>query len=324
MPVTSPLRRDGPGPVEAVLLSAGRGRRLRPLTDVRPKPCLPLLDVPLGAWGLSALLEVAASVVVNVSHLPDKIAACLGLSDRPMVEVLEEIPVPWGTGGTMYALRHRVKDRVITWNADTVTDLDARALLAAHRASAAPATVAVVPVPDAPDFGVEADRVIRLVDRRTGTRGAGTRFIGCAVFESGVLERLPDTTPIGLTEGLLRSLIEDRELAAYVHDGYALDAGTPERYLRASQDLLSGAAPRPPIDSPGEVIDVEGGRAYRGPGVHAASESLGVGAVVLAGARIDAGARVERSVVLPEEVVPEGTLVDGAVWFGGRALDATS
>ena len=300
-----------------LLLAAGRGTRLRPLTDEVAKPALPVLDVPLGAWGLAALASHAMPITVNVSHLPETVTDALG-GRGARFDVLNEEPDPLGTGGTLRALRERAGERLVVWNADAIADVDLDELLRSHAGNGQLATLAVKPVASRADFTLSEERIERLIDRRHED-APGARFIGVAVYERQALDLLDERVPLGATEGLLVPLLERGELAAFVHDGYARDVGTLDRYLRVSLDLLEGLAPAPPRDPPGELVRVAGGRAYVGPRCDVDATSLGPGAIVLAGASLRRAAGVTRSIVWPGERVPPGAELRDCVWFGDRA-----
>ena len=228
--------------VRSILLCAGRGTRLRPLTDEVPKPALPVAGVPLAAWGLRALEP--GGTVVNVSHLGDVVIAAL--QPYGSFEVLREEPEPYGTGGTLAALRTRVGERVVTYNGDLISDLVVGCLLRTHVESGCLGTIAVVRVPERADLREDGTKVTAFIDRRERNED-GARFIGVAVWERAALELLPASRPVGLGETLLPALVERGSLAVHVHEGYALDVGTPERYRRAERDVLSGTAPSPPV-----------------------------------------------------------------------------
>lgn len=302
-----------------VLFAAGRGERLRPLTDTVPKPCLPLLDIPLGVWGLGALLSLGGEVIVNASYRAPEVAAALEPYAGDARFVVES-PHPYGTAGTLAALREEIGPRVLTWNADVLTDLDPSELLGTHKRLGAPATLAVAEVGAGADLELNGDSASGFVDRRTHPDAAGARFIGVAVFEDDVLAHLPDTRPLGVAEALLKPLIERGEVAAHRHGAYALDIGVPERYLQANLDLLDGRGPLPTVPYPGSISGTGGGRYYVGPGGRAAPGTLGPGAIVLAGACVRPGARVSHAVVWKGEEVPSGTLAERTVWAGGARL----
>ena len=230
-----------------------------------------------------------------------------------------ERPDPLGTGGTLRALREEVEGRLVTWNADSLCDVDLDALMRAHSSSGATATIAVSPASRNADFEVSGERVTRLMNRREEDR-SGVRFVGVAVYEREALELLPEQVPLGATEGLLEPLIVRDELHAFEHNGYWLDVGTPARYLEANADVLAERAPAPPTSPPGDLVEVAGGRAYAGPGVGADVESLGPGAILLAGSVVERGAYIKESLVWPGERVPAGTTLENDIWFGGRTI----
>lgn len=300
--------------ISSVLFAAGRGQRLLPLTDWNPKPALPLLDVPLAAWGLAALARHAAPVVVNVSHRADQVLAALGRTGIHGWKPFVEAPEAYGTAGTLRALRDRSGSRVVTWNGDVLADLELPDLLSSHQDSRASATLVVRKVSTAADLSLDGDAVAGFIDRRVDPDASGARFLGIAVFERNALKRLPDERPAGLGETLLRDLAESGDLNVHVAEGYARDVGTPSQYLEASLDVLSGAAPRPPVVLPGRVVESRGGTAYLGPETRAPLESLGPGAILLRGSGVQAGARVTNTVVMPDCVVPAGRDLSNTIW----------
>jgi mannose-1-phosphate guanylyltransferase len=272
---------------------------------------------------LESLLQRFESVAVNCSHLASELKAQLSLEGR--AEILVEEPEPFGTAGTLAALRPRLGDRIAVANADVITDLALDDLLARHGEAGAGATVAVAPVEKGADFRLSRDgRVEGFIDRRGRPGATGARFIGVSVYERGALNELPDKRPLGLGESLLAPLAATGELAAFVHRGYAADVGTLSRYVDTCSDVLAGTAPPAP-EGPydayrGRVVDVHDGRAFVADSATCDEHRLGAGAVILAGAEIEPGAAVRNSVVWRGERVPASVSLDGVVWYGGVAL----
>jgi NDP-sugar pyrophosphorylase family protein len=304
-----------------ILLAAGLGERLRPLTGTIPKPALPLLDVPLGAWGLRSLLEATSDVIVNASYASGAVFGALAPYGE--FETLNEGDVPWGTGATLATLRERIPNTAIICNGDSLTDVSAARLLIEHRLSGAAATVAVHPVDMGADLVIEDNRATGFIDRRSDPNAAGAKYLGVAAFEARTLALLPNTRPAGLAESLLRPLVESGEVNTYVSNGYALDVGTVARYLQASLDLLEGRGPITPRPPPGELVDAEGGRAYLGLDVAADEESIGPGAILLAGAALHEGSYVSNAIVWADEEVPRDRRVTDGVWAHGEFVAAS-
>jgi NDP-sugar pyrophosphorylase family protein len=305
--------------VGAVLLGAGAGTRLRPLTLALPKPAIPILDIPLGAYGLASLSRLGAPVVLNVAHMGEALTEALTATGLGS-EVLDEAPRPYGTAGTLDRLRARLADPFLTYNSDLVADIDLDGLVASHRRLGCSATLAVQRTERRGDLRGTDGIVERFIDRRAADE-PGLLYLGVGIFDREVLGLIPEgSTGIGLAETVLRPLAERRSLAYFEHDGYWKDVGTLDRYLDASLDVLEGRAPPLPVPTPGEIIEVSGGKAYLGPGAQADEACLGPGAILLSGAR--AARRIQRSIVWPGAAVPEGRDLHRAIWFSNQAIAA--
>jgi NDP-sugar pyrophosphorylase family protein len=306
--------------IGSLLLAAGRGERLRPLTDHVPKPALPILDVPLGAWGMVDLARSVPPVVVNASHLPSLVSEALTeYAPGELSEILLE-PSPLGTAGTVRALAGRIQRRLVTRNADLLAGAHAAELIAAHDSSAAAATVLIRPVASGADFELRAGRIARFVDRRSEPDAPGARFMGLAVLGQDAVALIPEHGPRGLGETVLQGLADRGELAAVECRGYARDVGTARDYLAVSLDCLNGVAPGAPGGWPGEIVEVEGGRAYVGPGARVRVADLGPGAVLLNRATVTRGSRVSNAIVWPAEKVAPGCTLNTVIWAGGQPI----
>jgi N-acetyl-alpha-D-muramate 1-phosphate uridylyltransferase len=208
-----------------MLLAAGRGERLRPITDTLPKPLVAVAGKPLIAYHLEALARAEIrSVVINLSWLGEKIRAALGDGSLYGVRIAysEEGPVPLETGGGIHrALPLLGPDPFLVVNSDVWTEMDFSRVLTLEEGADARLLLAPNP-PHHPrgDFGLEGDFVVeREADRFTYT-GIGMYrpelFVGCA---PGKFPLLP----------LLERAIAARRLRGQVYRGEWLDIGSPER-----------------------------------------------------------------------------------------------
>jgi len=217
-----------------LLLAAGRGERMRPLTDSVAKPALLVGDKPLGAYGLKLVAELGGRVAVNLSWLADETKAVLGPFAPPNTLWLVEAPEPYGTAGTVAALLSDLAATFVVLNADTLTDLRLSDLLGTHRRMEVPATLAVRRVTARADLEIHGGRALRYIDRRAEPRASGAMYIGAAAFERDLIApRLEPGKVAGLGEALFRPLAERGEIAVHEHAGFALDVGTPERLAEA-------------------------------------------------------------------------------------------
>ncbi|MCY3925255.1 MAG: NDP-sugar synthase [bacterium] len=325
----------------AIVLAGGLGTRLRPLTDVRPKQMLPIVDRPMIEHVVGKLAaEGAEDVVLSLGYRPDAFGAaysagrCGGANLRYATE-----PEPLGTAGAVLFAARRASapngnDRgdpfsETFWalNGDVLTDAVLSDLLALHRARRAEATILTVPMTDASRYGmVEADaagRVTRFVEKPPGGDAAsGWINAGVYVLEPSVLARIPAGRAVSMERETFPAVATDGALYTLRSNAYWIDAGTPRSYLQANIDLTSGrraltlapVSPRAAVAAGVSVIDsvvMEGA-------VVAAGARL-EGAVVLPGGRIGAGAVVSESVVGFGAAVEPGARVRGFTLLGDGA-----
>lgn len=268
---------------------------------------VPVLDVPLIDLSLARGESIDwAARFVNVSHAAPVLRE--HLKERADVTLLDEGDEPLGTAATLRCLLPRLTEIVVTCNCDLVSDLDLSRLLERHAEVGKPGTLAVQAVERGADLIVEAGHV-RFIDRRSQDE-PGFIFLGAACFDRELLATIPPTTPLGLTAGLLEHAVEEQQVALFEHPGYGRDAGTLKRYLEVSLDALDPA--KLVIDSPG-TKSPKGW--YLGPGAEADEASLGQSAIVLAGARVEAGADLSECIVWPGSIVPAGRALQRGIWF---------
>jgi NDP-sugar pyrophosphorylase family protein len=208
----------------AILLAAGEGTRLRPLTGVRPKPLCPIANTTLldRAFAAAAALGCAgpADVAVNAWHLADAIVAAVG--DRAYVGV-ETGPAPLGSSGGVAALRDWIDGRdVVVANADAYLDGGS-----------------VTGLTD----GWTGDEVRMLVvPAGSRVREFGDdRFAGFSAIPWHYIERLP-AEPTDLVRTVWRPAERAGELRTVAYGGDYIDCGTPADYLAANLDAASELA----------------------------------------------------------------------------------
>ena len=210
---------------KAMLLAAGRGERLRPITDTLPKPLVEVAGKPLIVYHLEALARAGIrQVVVNLSWLGEKIRAALGDGSRYAVDIAysEEGPVPLETGGGIHrALPLLGSGPFLVVNSDVWTNMDfSRALTLEEGADARLMLAPNPPQHPRGDFGLEGDFVVeREADRFTYT---GIGMYRPELFEGCVPGKFP-LLP------LLKRAIAARRLRGEVYRGEWLDIGSPDR-----------------------------------------------------------------------------------------------
>jgi N-acetyl-alpha-D-muramate 1-phosphate uridylyltransferase len=210
--------------MKAMLLAAGRGERLRPITDSLPKPLVPVGGRPLIAWHLTALARAGIrEVVINLSWLAERLRAALGDGSEWGVSITwsEEGPVPLETGGgILRAVPMLGPGPFMVVNADIWTDIDFAALALRKGAHAHLMLVPNPPHNPRGDFGLDGDLVVsRDVDRFTYS---GVGLFRPEFFDGCTAERFP-LLP------LLNRAIAARRVRGELHRGAWSDVGTAER-----------------------------------------------------------------------------------------------
>jgi NDP-sugar pyrophosphorylase family protein len=236
----------------AIVLAAGLGTRLLPLTSVRAKPAVPVAGEPIVRRAARWLVaHQVTDLVVNLHHLPGTVTARLGDGSDvgASVRYSWEQPVVLGSaGGPRQALPILGADTFFVVNGDTLTDLDLDALATAHASSGALVTLAVVPNREPERYGgVMLDRerrVTRFVGR--GRPAAGSfHFIGVQVAAAEAFRSLPEKHAINSIGDVYDRLIASRpgSVSGLVCSASFWDIGTVADYVTTSRAFEKGPSP---------------------------------------------------------------------------------
>jgi len=333
--------------VRGMILCAGLGTRLRPLTERWPKAAIPVLGQPLFRFGVAALKRAGVSAMgINSHHLAEAMEAVASAECARAglgLEVSRE-PIIQGTAGGIRGMRRFLQDdHFLVLNGDVLFPLDLGDLVQAHRQSGALATMVLMPMPAGGRYGsVEADDSGRV--RRIAGRGPGAgslrpwHFTGVHVMSPAVFDFMAGSGPEDINAEVYPRILErGLPIRAEIVRSYWSDLGTPAQYLQTQLDVLARRTPELGDASPFHTAERKGldrwlragakidGAEVPGPAFFDEDCTVEPGAVVgpdvYVGprARVRSGARIRSSVVLEDTEISSGEdLTQTVAWSGHR------
>ena len=299
--------------MRAIVLSAGYGTRLWPLTEDRTKPAIPILGKPLVGYVAEYLAGYGIDeIVVNLHHRPDSVRHALGDGSRFGVKLYYvEEPEILGTSGALDNTREFFeRETFVVVNGKIITDIDLNAALETHRKTNAIATLVLLPNTRRERFSVvetEHGRIKGFGGMPTpdGTGAAPLMFTGIHILEPRIFDYIPRGVFSDSVIHVYPPAIANGEtLAAHVASGNWRELSTLRRYLDISVELLqeegkSLVAGVQSVISPSATItdsilwdDVEVGAGARV-----------IRAILADDVKINAGEIVENAVVVPRQLV---------------------
>jgi mannose-1-phosphate guanylyltransferase len=301
--------------MDAMILAAGLGTRLLPLTRLRPKPLFPILNRPLLNITLAYLSRFSLErAVINSHHLASQIASFVHMEQSAC---LFEIKISFepeilGTGGGIARTRDFWRsDPFLVINSDILIDIDLEKAITFHRSHKGPVTLILHDYPAFNQIAVDDQGCIQNFRQEEGLA-----FTGIHILDRVIFDFMPSSGPFEIIPVYQKMIKEGQPIRAYVsHDHYWRDIGTPESYLAIHEELLTGKAdPHKIISSPPEIKK----SFYIHPEAKIEKGVVLSGWVCIGkGCLLKKGARVHNSVLWEEVVVEPGITVSQSIVASG-------
>ncbi|MEA2472344.1 MAG: mannose-phosphate guanylyltransferase [Thermoleophilaceae bacterium] len=307
--------------MKAMVLAAGLGTRLRPLTYEIPKPMVPVLDRPVMAHILGLLERQGFDqVIANLHYFPDAVKDYFG--DRVEYRYEEEL---LGTaGGVRNVADFFGDDPVLVISGDALTDVDLGALLERHRQAGGIGTLTVKHVEDTQEYGVvihDSEGRIQGFQEKPDPAEALSHLGNCGIycFSPEVFDYFPEEPFADWANDVFPALLEN-DVPFHVHETkeYWNDVGSLAELRQGTWDALEG---RLKIDVTGKP---EGDPpVWVGQGVEIGSDVRLMGPVAIGdGCRIGDGAALRDTIVFPGTEVAPGTIAIGAILGRGGIVSS--
>ena len=346
--------------MKAMILAAGKGTRVRPLTYDLPKPMIPILGKPVMAYLVEHLARYGVTeIMVNVSYLHEKIEEYFGEGHQFGVQIGysfegytndsgEVVPQPLGSAGGMKKIQEFggfFDETTIVLCGDALIDLDLKSALFEHRRKGAMASVITLEVPwdKVSSYGVvvsDDDGRIRAFQEKPPQEAALSNCVstGIYIFEPAVLELIPTDRPFDIGSELFPLLVEKGlPFFAQKRQYNWIDIGSVKDYWEVLQSVLMGEVAQ--LDVPGiqiddglwvglnTSIDWNGGTRIEGPVYIGSGSRIEAGATIIGptwighGSHVCAGAEVVRSVLFEYTRVLSGVVLDEMIVFKDYSVD---
>lgn len=231
-----------------MILAAGFGTRLRPLTNTVPKPLLPVGGTPLIVWNLLLLRRHGIrDIIVNLHHLGHLIQKELGDGSMWGMRIsYSHEPTILGTGGGLKQAERFFEGRpFLVLNGDTLCELDLGALCRFHDLHRPLATMVVREDPDAKQWGaveLEDQRVVRINGQGRPVQQPATirMFAGVHLVDPRLLRSVPADRESSIVDAYVHEIQQGELVLGYSVQGYWSDVGTPRRYAAVQDDVECG------------------------------------------------------------------------------------
>jgi NDP-sugar pyrophosphorylase family protein len=298
---------------EAVILAAGLGLRMRPVSESVAKPAIPYLNRPILHWTLDGLRAAGVErVIINLHHLPQSVkaaaeSAASGLDLRYSFE-----PEILGTAGVFGPLRGLIQgDAFLVVNGDVVHEIPYGRLATELEAPSEALAVLALRPALSPYTPVAMD----LEGRITSFGSGAWMFSGIYAARRKLLEHLPGPGPRELVPDLLRPLLPSGTVRGAECLEPWLDLGSPETFLRASLSALPAMAQGIRVAPTGSVVETRDGHTLLRHGTAWVSRDATLTGDSVAGenVKVEARAHVGRAVLLPGVRVGQGQWIEDGI-----------
>ena len=233
--------------MKALILAAGFGTRMAPVTDNIPKPLIPVLNRPTIEYNIYFLKHYGIKeIYINLHSHGEKIAKALGNGSKygVSIEYLPEQEI-LGTGGAIASMEPFVKkEPFVVINSDTIFNFDLDKMIESHNHSDSLATLGILPAPQNDPravIRVDGNKIVRMLNESIyDTIPEGNAlFTGIHVINPQLLEFIPKGCFVSITSYVYKRAIKSgRNLNAFYIKGNWWDMGTPDGYLDCSFELL--------------------------------------------------------------------------------------
>lgn len=314
--------------MKGMILAAGLGTRLRPLSYELPKPIVPVLGRPLCSYNMEFLFQAGIKTfVMNLHRQPKRIQQVVAgwTGKRMRVEYTVE-PQILGTGGGIWNARNFLEDGTfVTANSDTVVRFPFSSALAFHREKRSIATLVLFPDPDRRYTPVWIDVDGRITGFGSGGRGGilSGFYTGFQIVEPELFREIPPGKPSCIIQDTYSRLVRDgAPVFGFLSSGYFREFGSPADYLRGTLALLSEKQEQKADLFPGPADLAVTPPVYISPeAIIAAGARIGPGAVIEGGAVVKEGACVIRAILWPEAVLGAGEEISQAILTPRRRVE---
>ncbi len=294
---------------QAVVMVGGKGTRLLPLTETRPKIILPVADRPC-LWYLLRSLAMGGikEVILACGYKSELMRRTIGDgSDLGLSIEYSYEDEPLGTGGAMKLVENRLDDTFVAANGDVFASIDVSGAIEIHQRTGAAVSIALTPVENPCEFGIaRVDDEMRITEFKEKPKPeevfSNLINAGVYVLQKDVLADVPKNTFYDFSKDLVpRLMSEGRRIQGYQVDGIWMDVGRPRDLLRANLAIADAEYADRDWKAPGCALD---GSIYMGPGASAHGSRL-TDAVILSQASV-------RSSNLDRVLVMDGCEINGA------------
>jgi NDP-sugar pyrophosphorylase family protein len=300
-----------------MILSAGYGTRLWPLTEDRTKPALPILGKPLVGYVAEYLAQYGCrEILVNLHHQPQSVRDALGDGTKFGVRLtyIEE-PIILGTSGALdNARQHLDSETFIVINGKVITDIDLNQALVTHRATGALATLVLLP-----NYLRERFSTVNVVDGQIkgfgGMPEASSEpkpsstplmFTGLQILEPRIFDYIPQGVfSHSTTDVYPQAIAAGERISAHIATGKWYELSTLQRYLEISLKLLAE----------------QHKNVWRGKGSEISPDAVVQNSILWDHVRISAGARLDRVIVGDNVQIPEGETIESSVIVPAKLVE---
>ena len=313
---------------QGILLVGGKGTRLMPLTRTVPKPMLPLAGLPVTEHQLAMARRAGiTSIVLATSYLAEIFVPYFGDGSAWGMQIQYAVEnEPLGTGG---AIRNAAQllnptESIVILNGDVLSSHNLGAQIALHEAKDADVTLHLTHVADARAFGcvpIDSEGKVKAFLEKMENPVANTINAGCYVFHPRVISQIKSDAVVSVEREVFPNLLANsRKIFGVIDDSYWLDIGTPSALLQGSKDLVQSiarGATQIGADHHGsDYLALAGAQID-------SSAVISHGSAIGRDVRIEAGARINGSIISDFAVISRGARLERCFVAAGTTVEPT-